>query len=255
MTADGPLEYYLHALSHLKWINRNVEMETSPGVTPFIYSPKMPTAAIQWAIGLELGLLVKDPWKVLMTTDHPNGGPFTRYPRIIAWLMSREYRERTASEIHKAVEKRSAISTIDREYDFSEIAVITRAGQAKALGLHGVKGHLGEGAHGDISVYDIDPDNIDPSKDYKEIEKGFSATAYTIKDGEILVKDGEIVKTIDGRTYWANPEVDERLERDVMKDIEYNFKRYYSVNLANYPVSEEHLTRSTEIKTSTKVGR
>jgi formylmethanofuran dehydrogenase subunit A len=35
-----------------------------------------------------------------------------------------------------------------------------------------------------------------------------------------------------------------------MKDIEYNFKRYYSVNLANYPVREEYLTRPEEIKIS-----
>jgi formylmethanofuran dehydrogenase subunit A len=248
MTADGPMEYYLHSLTHLKWTNRNVELETSPGVTPFVYSPKMPTACIQWAIGLELELLIRDPWKVLLTTHLPNGGPFTRYPRIIAWLMSRKYREETISKLHKAVNERSIIPTIEREYDFYEIATITRAGQAKALGLSKEKGHLGIGAHADIAVYDIDPAKIDSSRDYKEIEKGFANAAYTIKDGEIVVKDGEVVKTIKGRTYWANPRVDEGLEKEVMKDIEYDFKRYYSVNLANYPVDEGYLTRPTELK-------
>jgi formylmethanofuran dehydrogenase subunit A len=253
MTADGPMEYYLQSLTHLKWINRNVEMETSPGITPFVFSPKMPTASIQWAIGLELGLLVKDPWKVLLTTDHPNGGPFIRYPRIIAWLMSSKYREKTASEINKAVYDRSSIATIDREYDFYDIAVVTRAGQAKALGLSKIKGHLGIGAHADVAVYDIDPSEIDPSRNYEEIERKFSKTAYTIKDGEVVVKDGEIVKVVYGRTLWVNSEVDEDLEREVMKDIEYNFKRYYSVNLANYPVREEYLTRPEEIKISNGV--
>lgn len=251
MTADGPLEYYLHSLSHLKWANRNIEMEAAPGVTPFVYSPKAATAAIQWAIGLELELLIKDPWKVLLTTDHPNGGPFTRYPRIIAWLMSRKYRKKTISELNKAVNDRSTIHAIDREYSLYEIAVITRAGQAKALGISKEKGHLGVGAHADVAVYDIDASKLNGSE---EIEKKLSSAAYTIKDGEIVVRNGEIIKTVDGRTYWVNPQVNEELEKEVMKDIEYNFKRYYSVNLANYPVGEEYLTKPAQVKIDTELG-
>ncbi|MFQ6105723.1 MAG: formylmethanofuran dehydrogenase subunit A [Candidatus Hydrothermarchaeaceae archaeon] len=249
MTADGPLEYYLHSVSHLKWCNRNIELETAPGVTPFVYSPKMPTASIQWAIGLELPLLIKDPWKVLLSTDHPNGGPFFRYPRLIAWLMSRRYRGKTISEVHKAVNKNSIIPTLECEYSFSEIVVMTIAGKAKALGL-GNKGHLGIGAQGDVAIYDINPDEIDPSRDYKKIERKFSNAAYTIKDGEILVKDGEIVKVVSGRTYWVNARVDESVENDIMEDIDYYFKRFYSVNLANYPVGEEYLTNPAEVTTA-----
>jgi len=192
---------------------------------------------------------------VLLTTDHPNGGPFIRYPRIIAWLMSRQYREETLEKINKAAGKRSSISSIDREYNFNEVAIVTRAGQAKSLGFAEKKGHLGIGAHGDVAVYDIDPENIDPSRDFKEIEKRFSATAYTIKDGKILVKDGEIVDVTSGRTYWANTQVDSKLEEEVLRDIEYNFKRYYSVNLANYPVQDKYLTKPEELKIdATKVG-
>lgn len=254
MTADGPMEYYLQSISHLKWANRNVELETSPGVTPFVYSPKMGTASIQWAIGLELPLLVKSPWKVLLSTDHPNGGPFIRYPRIIAWLMSTKYREKTLTEINKAAMKRSVLPTIDREYTFYEVAVLTRAGEAKAFGLDKVKGHLGPGAHADVAVYDIDPEKIDPSNEYEKIEDRFSRAYLTIKDGQILVKKGEIVNVINGRTFWSNPKVDDALEKEVYKDIDYYFKRYYSVNLANYPVTEDYLTRSTPIVTQGGAG-
>lgn len=249
MTADGPMEYYLQSISHLKWANRNVELETSPGVTPFVYSPKMQTPSIQWAIGLELPLLVRDPWKVLLSTDHPNGGPFIRYPRILAWLMSTKYREKTLSEINKAAMKRSILPTIDREYTFYEVAVLTRAGEARAFGLDKKKGHLGPGAHADVAVYDINPETIDPSNDFREIEEKFSRTYLTIKDGEIVVKKGKIVKVLNGRTLWSSPVVDETLEKEVYKDIDYYFKRYYSVNLANYPVTEDYLTRSTPIVT------
>lgn len=37
MTADGPLEYYIHTLNRLKWINKDIEVETGGGLVPFIY--------------------------------------------------------------------------------------------------------------------------------------------------------------------------------------------------------------------------
>ncbi len=246
MTADGPMEYYLQSLTHLKWANRGVEMETSPGVTPFIYSSKNATNAVQWGIGLELALLVHDPWKVLLSTDHPNGGPFTRYPRIKAWLMSSKYREDMLKKVHEAVGKRGVIHTLDREYDFNDIAIMTSAGAARAFCMEKEKGHLGPGAHGDVAIFGIDVESFD-SSNYQELEKKFANAAYTIKDGEVVVKDGEIVKVVDGRTYWANAKVGETVEKEVAKDLDYNFKRYYSVNLANYPVQELYLTRSTPV--------
>ncbi|MFQ5975832.1 MAG: formylmethanofuran dehydrogenase subunit A, partial [Candidatus Hydrothermarchaeales archaeon] len=158
MTADGPMEYYLSSLTHLKWVNRDVELETAPGVTPFVYSPRISVHAIQWATGLELALLIKDPMKVLLSTDHPNGGPFFRYPRLIAWLMSKKYREEKIAKLHKAVNKRATLPSMDREYDFYEIAALTRAAEAQALGLSMTKGQLGIGADGDVAIYDMNPE-------------------------------------------------------------------------------------------------
>ena len=43
--------------------------------------------AVQWAVGLELLLLISDPWRIFLTTDHPNGACFWRYPEIIHLLM------------------------------------------------------------------------------------------------------------------------------------------------------------------------
>ena len=34
--------------------------------------------------------MMKDPMRCYITTDHPNAGPFTRYPRVIKWLMSKK---------------------------------------------------------------------------------------------------------------------------------------------------------------------
>ena len=93
MTADGPFEHHLNGLNHLKWANVDVEMETAAGVVPYIYDPNIKVCEIQWAIGLELALFAKDMNRTFITTDHPNAGPFTRYPRVIKWLMSKKARE------------------------------------------------------------------------------------------------------------------------------------------------------------------
>ena len=33
-----------------------------------------------------------DPWRLVLSTDHPNGGSFLSYPRLIRLLMDREFR-------------------------------------------------------------------------------------------------------------------------------------------------------------------
>ncbi len=246
MTADGPLEYYLHTLNHLKWTNGDVEIETSSGVVPLIYKRKNPVSAIQWTIGLELLLGIEDPWKVMLSTDHPNGGPFTRYPEIIAWLMSQEYRNDTLKSAHKRAGKRSGLATLDREYSLFEIAIVTRATQAKALGINYMKGHLGVGADADVAIYDLDKESKDP----KEIMKAFSNTLYTIKGGEVVAKNGEIVSTPMGRTLYLNVKVDPSLENTMLKEFSDIFRRNYSVNMANYPVQPipSYLPLPKEIK-------
>ena len=48
--------------------------------------------------------------------------------------------------------KRIVLPDLDREYTLSEIAIITSAGPARALGLS-QKGHLGVGADADVAIY------------------------------------------------------------------------------------------------------
>ncbi|RLI40330.1 formylmethanofuran dehydrogenase subunit A, partial [Candidatus Bathyarchaeota archaeon] len=159
MTADGPFQYGLYQLTGNKWVNHDVETETSAGIVPFRYRRKSAVNATQWSIGLELALLIENPWKIYLTTDHPNGGPFTSYPTIITWLMSQVARKKTISKIHKRARRKSLLPTIKREYSFYEIAIVTRAGQAKALGLT-QKGQLGVGADADVAIYDINPELV-----------------------------------------------------------------------------------------------
>jgi formylmethanofuran dehydrogenase subunit A len=238
MTADGPFQYALYGLTGNKWVNHDVETETSAGIVPFRYRRKSYVHAVQWSIGLELALLIKDPWRIFMTTDHPNGGPFTAYPKIIAWLISKKAREASLKRINARARSRSLLTSIDRELSFYEIATVTRAGQAKALGLKN-KGHLGVGADADIAVYDVNPETIDPSGKYRTVRRAFKRAAYTIKGGDLVVKDGGILKHVDGHTMWLDVKVSEPAR--ITGDMKRRFKEYWTVEYENYPVSEDHL--------------
>jgi len=244
MTADGPFQYTLHELSGNKWVNHDVETETSSGIVPFRYRRKSYVHAIQWSIGLELALLIRDLWKIFMTTDHPNGGPFTSYPRIIAWLMSRKAREATLKKINPRARSRSLLPSIDRELSFYELAIMTRAGQAKALGLKS-KGHLGIGADADIAVYNVNPETTDPSRKYKTVRKAFKKAAYTIKGGEIVARNGEILRHVEGATMWLDVQVSNPIE--ITDEMKRRFREYWTVEYENYPVTENYLEVSHPI--------
>jgi formylmethanofuran dehydrogenase subunit A len=251
MTADGPFQYILYQLSHNKWINNDVEAETSAGIVPFKYKRSSFVHAVQWSIGLELALMIEDPWKIYMTTDHPNAAPFMFYPKIISWLMSRVAREKLLKKVNKRAGHKSLLGTLDREYSFSELAIATRAGQARALGLKD-KGHLGVGADADVAIYNVNPEQVDPSKQFRLVRKAFKHAAYTIKDGEIVVKDGEVVKSVKGKTYWVKPELANPIF-EASPRLKKAFEDYYTVQYENYIVPEHHLAVSHPISVKAEV--
>ena len=117
MTADGAVGQFLHAVTGRKWVSHDVELETGCGVVPITYDDKNVVHALQWAIGLEWYLRVDDPWRVAMSTDHPNGGSFLAYPQIIALLMDRGHRGPTRSKrLPERVRARSGLGDLSREY-------------------------------------------------------------------------------------------------------------------------------------------
>jgi formylmethanofuran dehydrogenase subunit A len=250
MTADGPFQYRLYGLTGNKWVNHDVETETCGGIVPFRYRRKSSVHATQWSIGLELALLIKDPWRIYLTTDHPNGAPFTMYPQVISWLMSNVARKRMMKRINKRARRRSLLPSIDREYSFYEIVTVTRAGPAKALGLN-KKGHLGQGADADVAIYDINPKMVDPSKEYKAIRKAFSRAAYTIKDGEVVVKDGEIVRPVQGRTFWVDVKLSSPIKPT--EELKRKFREYWTVEYENYPIPEDYLKASVPITVEARI--
>lgn len=181
-------------------------------------------------------LLVKDPFQIGFTTDHPNGAPFTTYPMAFKWLMDRKTRDDMLKNVvHKKASTASTLADIDREYSLYELAVVTRAGTSKILGMKD-RGHLGVGAIGDVAVYKIDPNNYTGH----DIEKAFSSTAYTIKDGIIVVKDGEITASPMGNLLRAEGKLKESLMEEMLDDVRHSWRDHYSINFNNYAVQDAY---------------
>ncbi len=80
ITADGPWQHLLYQLTGHKWGNVDVENETGCGIVPYVYKGSNLVNAVQWAVGLELLLLIDDPWRIFLTTDHPNGAVLLAVP-------------------------------------------------------------------------------------------------------------------------------------------------------------------------------
>src|SRR5262249_10500072 len=111
-----------------KWLSMDIECQAGCGLVPFRYRDRNFVNALQWALGLELFLLVEAPWRISLPTDHPNGAPFTMYPQLIRLLMDRRYRNDVLRTITPAAAAASTLGSVAREYTLSEIAILTRAG-------------------------------------------------------------------------------------------------------------------------------
>ncbi|HEX6535764.1 MAG TPA: formylmethanofuran dehydrogenase subunit A [Gemmatimonadaceae bacterium] len=223
LTADGAVEYLLHASTGRKWVNIDVELETGCGIVPYEYREKAAVSALQWVIGLELFLLSSDPWRVVLSTDHPNGGSFASYPELIRLLMDRAYRDERLKGVNQKMLAGSALADgIAREYTLNEIAIITRAGPARQLGLTR-KGHLGPGADADVTIYT-------PNADRAVM---FSTPRHVLKGGVPVVEEGQLRRAPSGRRLHVRPAFDEGVTRDLRRW----FDQYGTISFDNYPVA------------------
>lgn len=209
-----------------KWVLGDIECDAGCGVVPFRYREQSYVNALQWIIGLEIFLLVDDPWRVSMTTDHPNGGPFTSYPHLIRLLMDRTFRAEQLAKLHSEAQVASALPELQREFSLYEIAIVTRAGPAKLLGLTD-RGHLGEGAAADIAVY----------RDEADREHMFSRPAYVFKDGKLIARDGTLLAAPTGGIHYVTPEYD----RGVEKTVRAYSERHLTTNFAHAAISADEV--------------
>jgi formylmethanofuran dehydrogenase subunit A len=197
-------------------------------VVPFRYREESYVNALQWAIGLEIFLLVKNPWQVVLTTDHPNGGPFSSYPHLIRLLMDRSFRDDQLQKLHPDVAANCALRSIARELTLDEIAVMTRAAPARLLGLRD-RGHLGVGAVADVALY----------RDAPNREAMFATPALVLKDGAVVARDGRIAATPVGGTFFVEPDYDRAIEKTLRR----HWSQHGSIGFDTVPIGRDELCR------------
>jgi formylmethanofuran dehydrogenase subunit A len=233
MTADGPVAAMLRDLGAEKWLNHDTEVETGCGIVPYRYRSGNYVHALQWGIGLELFLLGKDPWQVMLSTDHPNGGSFLSYPKLIRLLMDRAFREDQMGRANQRAIGRTALTDgLEREYTLNEIAIITRAAPARRLGLRD-KGHLGVGADADVTIY----------HDRADREEMFATPRYVIKAGDVVVEEGELRRVDDGVLLSSRAAFDP----EVSSVLEPLFGERYTVAFQHYPVRDPALREPARV--------
>lgn len=226
-SGDNMMQYRNSDLgSPRKAVIMDIECDAGCGVVPFRYREQSFVNALQWAIGLEIFLSVRDPWRIYLTTDHPNGGPFTTYPHLIRLLTDRSFRDDMFQKIHPDARAASTLASLTREYSLYEIAIMTRAGPARTLGLAD-RGHLGAGAAADIVVYREDADR----------ERMFTTPEYVFKDGETIAHDGRLLKITSGSVHTVKPEYDRSIEARV---ADY-FERYQTVSASGLRIDRDEL--------------
>lgn len=209
LSADLALEHTLWQLTGKRYATIDLELETGCGMVPFRYLPGSRMHALQWAVGMEIFLLCHDPWRLALSTDHPNGGSFLTYPKIIALLMSREARREAMRAAHPDALATTVLADLTREYTLQEIAIVTRAAPARILGLER-KGHLGPGADADVTVYD----------DTADRELMFRTPRYVIKGGVVIVEKGELREPAPGSTLCASLPLSRRESRPLSRWFE-----------------------------------
>jgi formylmethanofuran dehydrogenase subunit A len=138
--------------------------------------------------------------------------------------MDRSFRNDMFGTLNAEAAAQSTLGSIDREYSLYEIAIMTRAGAARILGLRD-RGHLGAGAAADITVYTEQDDK----------EAMFTTPDYVFKDGELVVRNGEVVKVVWGNLHTIKPDFDRTAIESRLRPY---FDRYHTMKMDNFIISD-----------------
>jgi formylmethanofuran dehydrogenase subunit A len=209
-----------------KSVVMDIECDAGCGVVPFRYRDQNFVNALQWAIGLEIFLLVEDPWRIFLTTDHPNGAPFTSYPHLIRLLMDKSFRDEKLAGIDPVAASMSTLGSINREYSLYEIAILTRAAPARTLGMKNM-GHLSPGAVADVVVYHEDADR----------EAMFTAPELVFRRGQRVVKNGRIEQVVWGDVHVVKPDYD----RGIEQKLQQYHQRYQTISPARVRIADDEI--------------
>jgi formylmethanofuran dehydrogenase subunit A len=151
------------------------------------------------------------------------------YPQIARLLMDRGYREECLAAVNAVARKASVLDGLEREYSLSEIAVMTRAGPARSLGL-GDHGRLSAGAFADVVVY----------RQGSDTEAMLREPVSVLKRGTEVARAGKILTSVAGATQVVRPGYD----RQVEKRLRRFFDDHMSLAFDHFPLSADEIAKA-----------
>ena len=139
--------------------------------------------------------------------------------------MDLDYRNSEIEKINFEAKDVSDLKFLKRTYSIYEIAIMTRAAPAKILGLND-RGSLKPGHIADIAIYD-------PKK---PIDEMFSYAEFVFKNGKKIIEEGKVTQVVKGSTQIVNL----NYEKNIRKDIQKWFDKFYSLHLETFEVDEDY---------------
>lgn len=154
-----------------------------------------------------LSLALSHPRQLAFSTDMPNHGGLGSYPTLFESLMNKRVRRRGEE-----------METSNQEYSIQDFVRVTRQIPAQILNLT-EKGHLGDGAVGDIAIYDLRYGS-------KDLASRLASCAYLIKAGEVVVDRFKIVREdMEKSSYYSGREEDDQgLAREICRSTSLRFE-------------------------------
>jgi formylmethanofuran dehydrogenase subunit A len=120
----------------------------------------------------------------------------------------------------------TVLPSLTREYTLYEIAQMSRSGAAKLFGFTD-RGQLGPGAVADIAVY----------KPGKDVAGMFRRAAYVFKDGDLVVRDGQVSHYRRGKTLHIAP----RFDQNINKRLDSYYEELYGLPRGIFDVPDAAL--------------
>ncbi len=170
-----------------------------------------------------------DPWQVVLTTDHPNGGPFTSYPHLIRLLMDRSFRDEQLAKLHPDVAARLCVA-LDH----------ARADARRDRGDDPRRARRGCSACTIAASSASVPRPTSRSTASTPTARRCSATPeYVFKDGVLVARAGRMTATPVGGTHFVEPDYDRVIEKTLRR----HWDAHGSMRFDHVPIGNDELCR------------
>ncbi|MHA1804684.1 MAG: amidohydrolase family protein [Promethearchaeota archaeon] len=248
MTSDRRLINLLEKENQMPVIKSAVEEEGDQFCTLRTFSKTTELHSIFFVNAIDLALNIQNKWQVQFSVNYPNHGDVNDIPTLIGILMSADVRKKFLEKLHPILSEEKFSNIHDKEFNFNEIVILTRASPAKSLGIGKIKGNLGVGADGDVNILDIDVNELNLPKEINILQKALSSVHQVIKAGMIVKEQDNFNLTPQGHIFHAHGDRIELKDTELLMKAKKDYYKKYS------SIFYESLTCTINPKILRKIG-